>query len=435
MITLKDRLVELADEAPHPTGPDRDLWDRGVRIHRQRRLGTGAIAVTAAVLLAAVFAGSWLAAEPQIQPAAPGQELRLPDRFYSPSPWLPGTDDGGSLGPLVAIVGAERKGWTTGSANAIVGVSATTGEYRFLDLPGWPLYDPGLPGADFALSPDGSRLAYWYVGDEGHPRVDGVLRASGVAVYDAVTGETVRREIPTGAGLSGDALVWTGGRLWLDYYVYDNARTNFARRGNRYVWNLGDGSWTQAPDALELWGAREQDGLLVTHTERRLQVWDDTEVVRTIRLDGWIHGALLAPDGRRVLAWRDRMGRNVDSGDVVLLVGEVRRGQAVRLRELPDGEVGEAVGWRDSETVVVHRYGRGFHSVDLEAGDTGQISRPAPINWSPGTVVAQDAWTWPTYAAPEPPNTWDPRLVWGLVAGIVLAAGCALLVWRRRVGP
>ena len=40
MSTLHDRLADLAGEAPHPSA-DPDLWDRGRRYGRRRRVGRG----------------------------------------------------------------------------------------------------------------------------------------------------------------------------------------------------------------------------------------------------------------------------------------------------------------------------------------------------------------------------------------------------------
>ncbi|MCW2794154.1 MAG: hypothetical protein JWO76_3252, partial [Nocardioides sp.] len=132
MTTLHDRLSRLADEAPVAL-PEPGLWQRGRRYRRRRRAGTLAI-VGAAVLALGVLAGTtWQRSSvdgPQPANSAPA----LPDRIWSPSPWLEGTDDAGELGQLAAIIDAERGSWI-GKSPGLVGVSATTGEYRFLDLP------------------------------------------------------------------------------------------------------------------------------------------------------------------------------------------------------------------------------------------------------------------------------------------------------------
>jgi hypothetical protein len=55
----------------------------------------------------------------------------------------------------VAIAKADRATWT-GKHPAVVGISATSGEYEFLDLPG-----ADLEHGDVVLAPDGHHLAYW----------------------------------------------------------------------------------------------------------------------------------------------------------------------------------------------------------------------------------------------------------------------------------
>src|SRR4051812_8665492 len=108
MTTLHDRLADLADDAP-PGGPAPDLWERGRRYHRQRRVGTLAIAGAACVALVAIAGLSWQQSGGLPEPAAPPSvERALPDRLWTPSPWLPGTDEAGPLGPLAAVVGADR---------------------------------------------------------------------------------------------------------------------------------------------------------------------------------------------------------------------------------------------------------------------------------------------------------------------------------------
>lgn len=67
--------------------------------------------------------------------------------------------------------------------------------YRWLDLPGMS----GEYPADVALSPDGRRLAYFLAGEpESAFRQSDVV---GYAVYDTVTGEVARHQVPTEHGL------------------------------------------------------------------------------------------------------------------------------------------------------------------------------------------------------------------------------------------
>ena len=176
----------------------------GLRLHRRRRRGTVAIAAAAVVALSALGVASWRLADVDVAPAQPGGGLQLPDQFFTPSRWLPGTDDEGPIGPLAAVAGAERPA----STNGLVGVSAT-GEYRFLDLPS-RAEDDSFGTNDVAISADGSRVGYWYEGAD--------ATVEGVAVYDTVTGRVDRLAIDSDHGLQMESLVWSGDRLWFEVY-------------------------------------------------------------------------------------------------------------------------------------------------------------------------------------------------------------------------
>jgi len=137
---LRHRLTELADDAPAGVPAPGDLWDRGRRYERRRRAGTTGIAVACVLLVSLVFGATWQRGEVDPQPAGEPGQVYLPDHFYVPSPWTTGTAEAGPLGRLVAIFGANRKTWRSENMG-IVGVSATTGEYRFLDLPDYATQD------------------------------------------------------------------------------------------------------------------------------------------------------------------------------------------------------------------------------------------------------------------------------------------------------
>ena len=193
MSTLHQRLGDLAGSAPAPP-PDPDLWDRARRYHRRRRVGTAAVAAACVLaVVALVGLDSWQRS-PRIEPAAPGAQPALPARFFEPSPWLPGTN-GQPMGTLAALIESRRESaLSLGARPGVVGVSATTGEYRFLDLPD----DAHEVGAGYALSPDGTKVAYWLTGGTtGTPQTAGgqSLTVAGVAIWDAETGEVTRHEV------------------------------------------------------------------------------------------------------------------------------------------------------------------------------------------------------------------------------------------------
>jgi hypothetical protein len=147
MSTLHDRLAELADDAPAAGQLPGDLWQRGRRIARVRRAGTAVVVLAACVALVIVWAGAWSRARTSVEPAEPGTTAAIPATLYAPSRWLPGTS-GHPIGPLAGVLEAVR-GRNVGLAP--VGISALTGEYRFLDLPGSASHD------DAVLSRTGAR--------------------------------------------------------------------------------------------------------------------------------------------------------------------------------------------------------------------------------------------------------------------------------------
>jgi hypothetical protein len=204
---LRDGLHALAERRP-PAVPPPDLWRRGVRRQRRVRAAVGGVVLAAVSLGVLGTAVGWDALRTTVpSPAETVTDGATPDRLHTPSPWLDGTE-GEPPGPLAVIAGAERRtGWRGEVVNGWVGVSAATGEYRFLDLPG--AVDLGAEDlfgseADPVLSPDGRAVAYWLA----HPeRPEWV---GGWAVYDTVSGHVVRHPVPSRLGVAPDTLQWTG---------------------------------------------------------------------------------------------------------------------------------------------------------------------------------------------------------------------------------
>src|SRR4051812_30743829 len=234
---LRDRLTDLADHT-RSAAPPPDLWTRGVR---RRRAGQAATSVLVAALVLVLGGGawSWRASQQAVTPVAPQGTPHLPDRIYEPSPWLHGF--AAPPGQLVALWHAERKSLLH-TTDGLVGVTASTAEYGFLDLPG------ALEGA--VLSPDGRRIAYWAAGPTtGDPSTVADGRAIGsLVVYDTSTGQVTRHSIATVHGLVPEELIWTGAAsLYVDYFQHvagDNApseRRSLSRRETSGVWDASTG--------------------------------------------------------------------------------------------------------------------------------------------------------------------------------------------------
>ena len=154
MDALRDRLVELADEAPTGGAPAVELWARGKRTHRLRA------AALAATLLVVGAVGTGIGVRladggGDRSGLVPAKTVRvaLPIE-YPAGEELP--DLGDAPGPLAAIWLAPRVG---GGAPEAVGLVAGTETFGTLPIDVSKRYYDA-PDAYFALSPDGRRIAY-----------------------------------------------------------------------------------------------------------------------------------------------------------------------------------------------------------------------------------------------------------------------------------
>ncbi|MFC5178213.1 hypothetical protein [Nocardioides taihuensis] len=161
MDTLRDRLAELANEAPTGGAPAAELWARGKRAHRVR---TAAVAATLVVVGAVgIGIGVRLADgdgnRPDVAPAE-SNGITLPIE-YPAGEELP--DLGETPGPLAAVwlsPGAEGGIYATdGGAPEAVGLVAATGKFGTLPIDVSFNLDDAFD-AGIALSPDGRRIAY-----------------------------------------------------------------------------------------------------------------------------------------------------------------------------------------------------------------------------------------------------------------------------------
>ncbi|WP_243060926.1 hypothetical protein [Nocardioides sp. SR21] len=442
MTTLHDRLAELADDVPSG-GPAPDLWDRGRRYRRARLAGTVVIVAAAAVVVALVAGISWQRSVPPApQPA--GTPAGLPDRVYAPSRWLPGTDDEGPLGQLAAVVSAERGSWT-GTSYELVGISATTGEYRFLDV-------PGSGEVESALAPDGRHIAYWLTGEpSGAPNGDAPI--VGFAVYDTTTGDTVRQAIETEHGLAVDDLAWADDhRLVLDYGQWAEAGDGdgMSNRYGTWTWDLTTGA---APIRLDgenysSFASVVGDGKVVVSMAKGYGLLDlddpgdDPLPIRIRRSDNMTSTPVVDPRGQHVAGvWG---GSDLDGQSVPNKVkaGSVPAGGGfAELSLVPDSARSlEVLQWTGPTEIAVIRAPEpdaervALQRLDVETGTSTAVTT---YDWNDGNqpTFATDLLGAPTFDAEEPPGPLDPRLVAGLIVGTVLVAAGLLLLWRRRVRP
>jgi hypothetical protein len=449
MTTLHDVLADLAEDAPAVT-PDPALWSRTRRRHRVRRRGSVAIVLAGCLALVTLALTAWRQAEEPVRPASSDSRGALPSRLYAPSPWLPGTDEKGPLGRLSMVVWAERKSWN-GASEGIVGISATTGEYRFLDL-------PDSDGLDTALSPDGTRVAYWLAGstpEAPNSDGDGGRPTVGVGIYDARTGSVVRHRVSTAHGLMQHELAWAdNGRLLFEYGQYttgeDDDMSGFARNaGGLRVWDVDS---DREPAPVTVHGKKQDasfagtagDGSLVlndgSETHFVLVDLDRPRSPRELVLPGRMSSyPTVTRDGRAAGVWA---GPDRDTWRVpneVLAGSADDRADDVRMRKVPSSAgTYEVIAWAGPDRIVVLRSPDGLiDNADLELMDvrTGKTTTVLSGSFTNGEEYATELFAVPSRDFPAPPTPLDPRLVVGLGAGVVAAVALALVLWRRRVRP
>ncbi len=309
MTTIHDRLDDLAEDAPRDL-PATDLWARGRRRRRRQRVASGVLAV---LLVLAVGSLSTLAIGTARTPG-PGRR-RTDGRCPGPAPTArrprartPGTDDTGPIGPLSAVVGAERRtSFWGGTTIDLAGVSR--GGYSFLDLPGRardvPLQDP------VALSADGRYLAYLLAGAP-PAGGDGAVgdRVVGVAVYDTVSGEVLQHRVDSEMGLDVSGLDWAGSTLLVQFGVYTEITpsTSTSVGGRLLRWDLDTRQVTEratTEDAIFDASAVGERSIMVSG--RQVSFVDATGAVSDgPRLDVRPEGGVVAsPDGSLLAALRD----------------------------------------------------------------------------------------------------------------------------------
>lgn len=430
-----------ASARPSVGEPPALLWQQGRRRVRRRRLA-GAAGLGAALVAFVLLAGTqpWSLPQREAVPIAPAGELRLPDEFFDPSPWLAGTQSEGEIGPLVAVMGAQRRSGLSGAEDGLVGVAGTTGEYRFLDL---PFYDPGAErgAGEVALSTDGRRLAYW--------RADSSpLKSGSLAVYDTVTGDEVlwTPRAERGFGWIGGELRWSKGWLWFDYEEFieePTAKGSAAEQHGPFVWAPSPDSEPVERHRLAPLHDAAPDGadLVVRDGETIRWLGPDgssrTANVRTgIEGRGLTGAVFVSPEGR-LAALVDTDGQDYCCKDSYPLAAAEPARAGVALFEMTGDGAPEVLGWRDPGRVVV-RAGDAFRSARLDGRDGPPQPLdlrviPAPGAYGPGLIVAAEAWRAPLYDAREPDWPPDPRVIVLIAAAAVGISIAQLTWWRRRV--
>ena len=452
---LRERLGEVAARAPGDV-PASDLWRRGRR-RQVRRAAASAAALAVLAVVTGVGGGAlWtqLAVDGEPGPVTtPPTELVLPDRIFTPSPWLPGTDEVGPGGPYVALVGAERKrwdgGWRPSSANGVAALAAD-GSYRFLDLPDY-VGDHGWfdEGQELALSSDGRYIGYWITGDttdEPLLMTKGGEPTGGVAVYDTATGNVSRLPISTPHGVAAGTFAWAGDVIRFNYGAYETGGVSPTSWGSQSLgqatWDARASKWNTEVDYknyLDFVSATPSLGWFVADNGARHALVGPDGIEARFKLDRAAEAEpTVGPGGRRLAMIYDPNPVKYDGVARRLLVGELgsvdSRGRVIA-EPVPDVRAHEVLGWRDQQHVIVLRYAikdGGAFSVDIATGDETLLMALPDQRYGDGVQVATAAWSAPTMQAVEPDWPMGTPARAGLIAGSVLAIAAALTWWRRR---
>lgn len=418
-----------------------------IKRNHRRNIALVALAVVVSVLFIGAVTQDVLAQRITMESGA-AHAPALPENVYRPTRYLTGVADAGPPGRLALIAekieGEEYFGpW--------FGVSATTGEYRFLDLPDM------AEGVRMRLSPDGRRIAYWMTGTTAGATWNPVGSSgfsyderpiTGIAIYNTEDGSVVRNSIPSAHGLAMDQDY--GGMYWLSdqnlAYSYqeiagDDAAGSFAEGGGVVLWYDVDAEPVKtrqlAPD-----GERAPSFLPAyppTTFVRDNHFDPPVEVDDRGRETGRIAKALpvgsdLTWSGNRLV----RIGGDYSGGQLPQVeVGRAVGTSLVRFAALSGFRAEELLGWRSADTVLAvgepggggESHGPyGLYAINID----DHTFRHVGVSEGFHTQFAVSLLGEPTVPGREPPSVW--RLL--LTTRVLLMAsgllGLAVLILLRR---
>ncbi|MEH1168472.1 hypothetical protein V6V47_24110 [Micromonospora sp. CPCC 205539] len=442
---MRDLFAALPDDPP-PLPPDYldAVLIRGRRTVRRHRIGTAAVA--AVVLLLALVAIPGL--ELPVQTAAPATTPTLPDRFAGYSIFT-STVAKAPPGRAIALY-VYGNGETLNMIQPLV-VGADGDTYRRVDA----LEERKLPSA--LLAPDGTRVL---LGDERGMTDDLIL-------VDLTSGE--RRSIPLGERVGVRLLAWSSDGRHVAYSAVPLTRSgefgtvNFvdpevAQAGTLRLLDLSTGHSTVVPAIAPPWTASfAPDG-------RHLAV-QVAQKVHLIDLDGREYGSVpmtagrelaanvgWSPDGRflATVPWiaEGPSGGITGHGQYQWKVGDVAFLPVVDAGTPPPPpvpDIGQLLGWRSADSVVVTTIDAEGH-VALAEVRLGSGARRTLSRFDTGSTCELGMQTCHIYdldvatgllpdltvRSAGRPNRGPQRMLVSAVIGGGVVLGAALLLWRRR---
>ncbi|MFL6174537.1 MAG: hypothetical protein ACJ716_16735 [Marmoricola sp.] len=449
MTELGTALRELAERQQPVAGLDPgDLWSQGrQRVRRRRAIG----AAVAAVVVAAVGLGAVLVPKPAVvMPAGQVHKPAYPERIYPASRWLASTENR-PLGQLAVVIPSYR-----GNTSSVYAISATTGEYRYLDLPDW------VAGSHATLAPDGKHLAYWTTGRTTKtPYPDPMLSPvgkgnaiAGLAIYDTVTGKVQRTPLTTAHGMSDEPVYWVNNAtVWFgDWRLQDKHSAKMVRslaigvgrpepariRDSALAGTSGqlnsNGSFSLSTDGQQTWEQGAAPGSIDPGFFEGAPAVRLPERLPEKHAEGPVTYDYVATAGTRVVVVVD----STPSMTSPVLVGDIGKDGVVKTLDFVGDRFQDAnvVGWRDASTLLAYgrdRHGAILAAINVQTGKLTVLSRSVSGS-SPDMSVAREVLAQGLVTGRRPPEPMDPRVRNGLIAGggLVLAGAVLVLVRRRR---
>jgi hypothetical protein len=350
----------------------------------------------------------------------------------------------------------HRDSWFHTDPDALFGVSAATGGYRFIDLPsadtGGELDPP--PGV---LSPDGTKIGYWLLGTiaTAHSQND-----VGFAVYDSVTGSVERHLVPSRFGIDPQWLVWSADSshlvadwtAWIRGGSRSGGGTSHARAA--VSWNLASGETRRIGSLFSLW-APFSDGVGIhgfTGVHSGLTIDPVTGSRQTWSVTGDLGDGAMFPtvnEATRLLALEDDVpGLKNQSDRWCVFVGTPSAEDSsiwrARLVDIQAPQT-DLVGWVDATHLLVRVWSSSRSSFmsryRLELLDVTnrhlEVVGPPQGRRDPLASYADDLIVRPFVPGIRPPSVRDPRLIPGLAGGVVVAVllgGLVVMLVRRGRG-
>ncbi|GAA4128616.1 hypothetical protein GCM10022215_40300 [Nocardioides fonticola] len=448
MDQMRTALRGLAETAvTAPADDPASLWSQGRRRVRRRRL-----AAAGAVAAAVVAAGaSSLVAVPAavVHPAGATHEPAIPRNVWEARDWYPTTSEEGPPGVVAVLGGVIR-----GDRNGLFTVSATTGEYRLLDLPA-AAAETSLTGTEYALAPDGRHIAYWIAGRPGGVPVvrdgESATRVQiGVGIYDTDDGSVEWVEFRTAHGIDGSGLMWADDDHLL--VTYGERADSGSDPGSMVSVDVGtelvtvaDAARRRAITIPEGGAGLTADGALTALPSRRRAVTvplDGTAPRTLARLprmrafapsSAWTSSEAIMLPGNRLLG-----GRNNYGADQTMVGSLAPDGTVGALRKVRGIAFVQPVAWLDDRDLLVIGDGRSsdewgaLYRLDTSDGAVTPLGTAQAGMYAPGLQFATDLLGAPMVEGERPPTV-DSRWLRGGGAVLALLGSCAaILLWRRR---